>query len=94
VVNNMENAELIKIEKEITNLEFNDQKAVQKIIGYIDDIYIILDENNHINLFNERLSALKSNLASTGAHEDEKENIFNTSRKELLRLLEDVSVDV
>lgn len=90
----MENAELIKIEKEITNLEFNDQKAVQKIIGYIDDIYIILDENNHINLFNERLSSLKSNLASTEAHEDEKENIFNTSRKELLRLLEDVSVDV
>lgn len=90
----MENAELIKIEKEITNLEFSDQKAVEKMIGYVDDIYIILDELNHINLFNERLSTLKSNLASTETHQDKKENIFNTSRKELLRLLEDIFVDV
>lgn len=85
----MENAELNKIGKRIEALQCGDTNAVGNLITLIDKIYIILDELNHINLFNERLSAIKSNLASVDCHKTEERERFNDGKKELIKLIEE-----
>lgn len=85
----MENAELNKIGKRIENLQCGDTNAVGNLITLIDKIYIILDELNHINLFNDRLSAIKSNLASVDCHKAEERERFNAGKKELIELIEE-----
>lgn len=85
----MENAELNKISKRIEALQCGDTNAVGNLISLIDKVYIILDELNHINLFNERLSSLKSNLASLDCHKEEEKERFNNSKEQLLGLIEE-----
>ncbi len=85
----MDNTELNKISKRIELLQCGDTNAVGNLISLIDKVYIILDELNHINLFNERLSGIKSTLASVDCHKEEERERFNAGKKELLDLIEE-----
>ncbi len=85
----MENAELSKISKQIQKLQCGDTNAVGNLVTLIDKIYIILDELNHVNLFNERLSSIKSTVASVDCHKAEEEKRFNTAKKELIDLIQE-----
>ncbi len=85
----MENSELNNISKKIAALDCSDKSAVEKMIKLIDKTYIVLDELNHINYFNGRLSSIKSNLASVDCHVDEEKERFNNSKDQLLELIEE-----
>ncbi len=86
----MENKELSTIEKKVTALKCS-SRAITEMINLVDEIYIFLDENNHINQFSKRLSFTKSNLASIDAHESQKEEIFLESQNELIAVLKESS---
>lgn len=85
----MENAELNQIGKKISILECNSKNAVESLIALIDKTYIVLDELNHISLFNERLSSIKSSLASVDCHADEEKERFNNCKEQLLEVIEE-----
>ncbi|MDP1803373.1 MAG: hypothetical protein Q8L81_18565 [Bacteroidota bacterium] len=85
----MENKELATIEKKVSDLKCSD-RTITELINLVDDIYIILDENHHINQFSKRLSFVKSNLASIDTHKSQKEEIFQDSKNELLAVLKEV----
>ncbi len=89
----MESIELNKIEKQVNKLEFN-QDPLSNLIKRIDEIYIWLDEKNHINLYNERLNTIKSNLATAIQNEKDaykRREIFAASKDEVLDLLNEIS---
>lgn len=89
-VNKMENKELSTLEKKVTALKCSN-RAITEMINLVDEIYILLDENHHINQFSKRLSFAKSNLASIDTHESQKEEIFTESKNELLAVIKESS---
>ena len=84
----MENKDLSTIETKVEALKCSN-RAITEMINIVDEIYIIIDENNHIHQFSKRLSFVKSNLASIDTHESQKEEIFYESKGELLAVLKE-----